>query len=812
MSHLQLLRSSVCVNAIAILALLLTVPAAAIEPPPTDPTWVEYVAALITAEEGRILGGLEQQYERAAFVERFWHSRDPDLSTPRNELREGWSERLGSAEAEFGGRTSDRGRTFLLNGPPKYMILELCPKLLLPLEIWFYPSVEPEADEDDSAIVFYSPGNGAEPVIWDPETHSLTDLMQRQARGTGDATRHLARECRRAREVSAILDRALPPAAAFAAPDGGNWLTAFRKEIVGVTQGRMDCELEFGFPGHLQNQTVVDGLLTVHRPPGSFDDPMDITVDGDIFRGDSSADSFRYRFEAKAAAGGSSDTATFSFRRHLAPGAYRLLLTVRSPSDQSIYHTEERLQVPSVNRVVHATEQASDSAVPALEQVALKIQPLPLGLVTGRQRIDVVTGGDGILDVVFILDGRRVMKKSRPPFSVELDLGQRPRTHTLEAVGHDQHGREVGRDLVPINVGPHRFAVRLVEPRQGIDYLDTVRVNAEINVPPGEKLDRVEIFFNEDRVATLYQPPFVQPNLPLTERRASGYVRAVAVLDDGNSAEDLVVVNAGSTVDQMQVDFVELYASALDRKGAPVTGLASTDFTVFEDGIEQMLRRFETVRDLPINASIVLDTSISMAEEIEEAEDAALQFFKNVIRPKDRAAVVVFSDQPELRVPLTNNHSRLAAGLVGIEADGETTLYDSVVFGLYYLAGLRGKRALILLTDGLDSRSRYSFEDTLDFARFSGVAVYPIGIGISPKEYEARRVLRQLASQTGGGCYFIDSTRGLERIYTQIEGELRSQYLLGYQSSQSGSDDFRRIEIRSGREDLEIKTIPGYYP
>jgi VWFA-related protein len=201
-----------------------------------------------------------------------------------------------------------------------------------------------------------------------------------------------------------------------------------------------------------------------------------------------------------------------------------------------------------------------------------------------------------------------------------------------------------------------------------------------------------------------------------------------------------------------------------------------------------------------------------MAEEIEEAEDAALQFFKNVIRPKDRAAVVVFSDQPELRVPLTNNHSRLAAGLAGIEADGETTLYDSVVFGLYYLAGLRGKRALILLTDGLDSQSKYSFEDTLDFARFSGVAVYPIGIGISAGEHEARRVLSQLASQTGGDCYFIDSARGLDRIYSKIEGELRSQYLLGYQSSQSGSDDFRRVEIRSGKEDLEIKTIPGYYP
>jgi VWFA-related protein len=172
----------------------------------------------------------------------------------------------------------------------------------------------------------------------------------------------------------------------------------------------------------------------------------------------------------------------------------------------------------------------------------------------------------------------------------------------------------------------------------------------------------------------------------------------------------------------------------------------------------------------------------------------------------------VFSDQPELRVPLTNSHSRLAAGLDGIEAAGETTLYDSVVFGLYYMVGLRGKRALILLTDGVDSQSKYSFDDTLEFARFSGVAVYSIGIGISRRDYEAQRVLRQLASQTGGDCYFINSARELERIYSKIEGELRSQYLIGYQSSQSGSDEFRRVEIHTARPDLEVKTVPGYYP
>ena len=189
-----------------------------------------------------------------------------------------------------------------------------------------------------------------------------------------------------------------------------------------------------------------------------------------------------------------------------------------------------------------------------------------------------------------------------------------------------------------------------------------------------------------------------------------------------------------------------------------------------------------------------------------------MRFFENVLQPKDRAAVVVFSDQPEIKIPLTNDLGRLISGLEDIDAEGETTLYDSVVFGLYYLLGLRGKRALVLLTDGLDSRSEYSFDDMLEFARFSGVAIYPIGIGFSSREAEAQRVLRMLAVETGGDYFFIDSARELARIYSRIENELRSQYLIGYQSTQSHDDGFRRVQIEVDRRGLDVKTVPGYYP
>jgi len=800
---------------LALTLLVFGISASAIEPPATDPAWLEFVGPLITEQEAAVFRRLDRHFERSEFVDRFWRVRDPDPATPRNELRSVWAERMATAEADFDGAHTDRGRAFLLNGPPKFILSDLCTEILRPIEIWVYETPGDDA-KDVTTLVFFSADERDMLGLWDRDSQSILDLWRPTKKGAGEV-QTLTRRCRRGREVTDALQQAIGSSVALhQSPPNLDWLLDFERSRIAGAQERMKCELEFEYPGRVQERTIVDGRLTVPTEAlGSEDRAEIVSVEGEIFRGDRLADRFRYRFDI-APAGSLTTMVDVTFRRLLTPGAYRLQLTVRTLQTGAVFHSVEALHVPTIREPPlrpggSGTAPASRPTTDTPERI-FKIRPVPRGLLTGRLRVDVQAGHADIASVVFLLDGRQVMTKGRPPFSVELDLGRRPRTHTLEALALDSAGEEVARDLVPLNVGPHRFAVRLLEPRSAHRYDERLSIHADVDVPPGEKLDRVDFYLNETRIAAHYQPPFVQPAVALPARGASAYVRAVAMLDDGNSAEDIVIVNTGGTLDHVQVDFVELYASIVDRTGEPVEGLQKHDFTVLEDGIEQPLRRFETVRDLPINAAIVIDTSISMVEEINEAEEAARRFFDSVIEPKDRAAVVVFSDQPQLKVTLTNDLQRLAAGLSGLEADGETTLYDSVVFGLYYLLGLRGKKALILLTDGLDSQSRYSFDETLEFARSAGVAIYPIGLSISPREFEAQRVLRQLAVETGGEHYFIGRASELTRIYDEIQRDLRSQYMLGYQSSQSGADGFRRLEIRVARPDVEVKTIPGYYP
>jgi len=195
---------------------------------------------------------------------------------------------------------------------------------------------------------------------------------------------------------------------------------------------------------------------------------------------------------------------------------------------------------------------------------------------------------------------------------------------------------------------------------------------------------------------------------------------------------------------------------------------------------------------------------------VDQARQAALQFLQETVRPKDRAAVILFNDRPTLTTKFTNDHLKLAGGLAGIKAERGTALYDTIVFSLYYNNGIKGQRAVLLLSDGKDEGSRFTFDDAMEYARRAGVTIYAIGLGgdVDKKKME------KIAEETGGRYFEAGTTAQLAGIYATIEKELRSQYLIAYQSTNtSGSNDFRTVELKVvGKKELEAKTMRGYYP
>jgi Ca-activated chloride channel family protein len=393
---------------------------------------------------------------------------------------------------------------------------------------------------------------------------------------------------------------------------------------------------------------------------------------------------------------------------------------------------------------------------------------------------------------------------------VEIDLGEFPDLHSLRVEGLDAEEREVANDEHLINAGGHRFVAKLVEPRKGRTYGKSVRARVEVEVPDGRSLQRVELYLNETLMATLYQEPFVHPII-LPENEDLAYVRAVAYLPDGNFTEDLVFVNTPDYFEEVDVQFVELYTTVLDRQGRPVEGLSQADFTVVEDGKKQVIKRFDRVEDQPIHVGVLIDNSASMVGTLDEVRKAALSFFQQALTPKDRAAVITFNSFPNLAVELTNDTARLGSGLAGLVPEGQTALYDSLMFGLYYFTGIKGQRAVLVLSDGKDETSRFSFDDTLDYSRRAGITIYSIGLRLG--DSGARSRLAKLADETGGRSFFLRDIAELEGVYSLIQSELRSQYLIAYQSANVADDGkFRSVQLKVGRDDVTVKTLSGYYP
>jgi VWFA-related protein len=843
---------------LALLGLALSVPLLAAPPEPGAPAdlapryqaWLEEVAPLIDAQEKAAFLALQKDYQRDAFIRRFWDVRDPFPQTPVNELRARWERHAEIARQRYGSLTDDRARVVLFNGEPKEVLQAHC-DALLPLELWTFSETEPirgtftvvfvaRGGSPKGPFKLWTPGEGVEMLFSFGRPQQVPQSPQRELAA-------IAELCPRGDDIASRLSEALDwrqaEQSGHVIPHPSEeWLSTFASYSTDVPEGAASfpARLDLSFPGRLGSRTVVQGVVSVSREAvrpeklaGVPEAYYSFLVDGEVLLKDELFEHFRYRFTLPQSEATTAEIPVV-FQRNLRPGSYSLILKIEDTAGKRYFREQREVEVPAVDAappVMTAAEPPSAapaaspaaSTLPALAEAnaalgsgdqTIRILAPPPGLVTGRLRVEATTTGPGIARVSFELDGHAVLTKSKPPYSVELNLGPQPRIHRVRAVAQDEQGHRLVEDELPLNVGPHRFAVRLTEPQAGKVYQSSLRAEAHVQVPEGEHLDRVELYLNDSKVATLYQPPFTQPIL-LPKGKEVTYVRAVAYLDGGTSTEDLVLVNAPGFNQKLDVQLIELYTSVVDGKGRPVEGLRKEDFTVLEDEAQQQIRRFERVTDVPIYAGVLLDTSASMSngDRLNQAVQGALGFFEKVITPKDRAAVITFADQPSLAVRFTNQTSTLAGGLAGLTATGNTALYDSVIYALYYFGGVTGKRAIILLSDGKDEGSHYTFNDALEYARRSGVAIYTVGIDLSSQNADIRLKLSRLADETGGRFFFIERAKELDGIYDQIQKELRSQYLLAYQSSKEGNDDkFRTVEVKMAKPGLEAKTVKGYYP
>ncbi|MDX1644066.1 MAG: VWA domain-containing protein, partial [Thermoanaerobaculia bacterium] len=434
------------------------------------------------------------------------------------------------------------------------------------------------------------------------------------------------------------------------------------------------------------------------------------------------------------------------------------------------------------------------------------------GRLAGRQRFRTLVTTPAVRRAEFYLDGELVESDDEAPFGARIDLGRPAARHTVEVRAYDAAGNPIGSDSIRLNEPFRSLDVSIVD-LQVDPATSRLRLTTTVEHPTDLAVERVEYYHNEDLLGTATAPPWSFDGAA-GAIGSTDYVRVVAYFDDGRFLEDVRLVSSPGTIEQVEVNLVQVYVVATDDDGEPVPDLDADDFRIRLRGEPQQIQRFAYADEVPLELALVIDTSPSMWPLMPDTRKAAARFLTQVVGEKDRALVVDFDTKPRVAHPLSGNLGDLLVSLGGLEAEkqGTTALYDSVIFSALELPAGQQRKAVVLLTDGDDYKSRFSLGRAIDTAKQAGVPVYVVSLaGIQDPRRRFRRTdLDALTGETGGEAYYLGYVDELGATYDKIARELRSQYLLAFPTTrQLSDDDLESIEVEVARRGLELRTVVG---
>jgi VWFA-related protein len=297
-----------------------------------------------------------------------------------------------------------------------------------------------------------------------------------------------------------------------------------------------------------------------------------------------------------------------------------------------------------------------------------------------------------------------------------------------------------------------------------------------------------------------------------------------------------------SDVIKVDVDLVNVLASVRNKSGALIGNLEKSDFKIFEDGKEQTIKNFTRETDLPLTIGLLVDTSASQERLMDIERRAADQFFSKVLRPKDEAFLIQFGAESELLQDSTNsprllreglNHLRLSVPVGGLQPGPVPTMQNqagTVLYDAVYLAAnerLRtevGRKAVILITDGVDTGSKISRDKSIEAAQKADSIIYSIyyvdraayGGGFGSISFggggSGESELRRMSSETGGQVFPVSNKLTLDDIFRAIQEEMRSQYVIAYTPPNPKKDgSYHKVDLRVGNKDYKVQARKGYY-
>ncbi|HET7433156.1 MAG TPA: VWA domain-containing protein [Thermoanaerobaculia bacterium] len=488
---------------------------------------------------------------------------------------------------------------------------------------------------------------------------------------------------------------------------------------------------------------------------------------------------------------------------------------VRAPKGSELERIALALSGADVAPV--ALSSSASNSAPALKPIQL-VRPNGT-LLSGRTRFQTLVRDARVDKVVFSLDEHVVETVNTPPFSARIDLGSDARSHAIHVQALGRDGKPIGDDTLRVNERHDLFGIRITSPRGG-SVSGTTHVSLDIQRPADATLTAVDLYWNEEKKATLQSAPY-ETDLALPS--GVGSLRAVATLADGRTAQDAVTLNLSGYSENVDVELVEMYVRVNDAKGQPMANLPPSAFTLLDRGVPQEVVRAEFIDRPPLRIGVALDTSPSMREELPDAQLAAEDFLRTAITSNAQAFVVRFDDAPHLLHESSSDIESLTSRIGLVRPSGmRTAMYDALMFALLQFEDVPGKKALVVVSDAEDSSSRYSAEDVVAFAKKLGVSIYAIVLksvtraSTVPRRVDEkrdyRRELNALTGETGGEVFFLASGHNLPAVYREIDDRLGGHYVVTFRpvATNRKAGEYRPIEVRVNAPGARVVGPSGY--
>jgi len=406
--------------------------------------------------------------------------------------------------------------------------------------------------------------------------------------------------------------------------------------------------------------------------------------------------------------------------------------------------------------------------------------------------------------VALTVDGQRIATGLDRPYKVTVDFGPEAVEHRI-AVTATGAGKRRVQWHETINRG-HRPLTVKVSP---VD-LATGMFEAVTTAPDDDPVSVVEFWDAGKLVTSVDREPYRFAVPP--EVLAKGFVQVTARAKSGEEAADFWS-NAGDVhAESIQVRTVPLFVSVVDNNGNTRDDVDRSLFRIMDNGSEAKIIEFGKAFDQPISISLLVDASASMTYAMAGVEQAAAEFVKNTLKKGDRCSVYAVQDVPRRRQSLTGDSTLVARALNGINAQGETALYDAIDSAIRELQDEKDRRAIVVLSDGGDNASIDSYDDVKKKAEAAGIPIYFIAYDTGSETLQRDvDAMRNLATETGG-FVAVAREQDLPAKYHEIEKDLRAQFAIRYQvTDYAKPNEWRPVRVLVASPKLTARTIRGYF-